>query len=236
MDVRSSNVWDVFHQINDRDGEVVKDFYFCTVCESVEYSVRSGGSTTKLLKHPRVEPIEPNSVNVDSTDIENIKHAAAKFVCLDFRPFHAIDCTGLRDLALASFELGKKYPNMKNSEFLEHLPCRNTVKKYVADEAIIAKTKIKALFAEAIAQGGLGCVLDLGSDKYNSNSYLAMTANVFLLRDDSIEHKGVIFHMGLIPDLVKSKEVIKSRILEVFAEYDVDPNAIKNFVTFTTDR
>lgn len=101
---------------------------------------------------------------------------------------------------------------MSNEHFLEIFPCRNTVKKYVSDEAVRAKSEMKKLFAEAIKQGGLGCTLDLGSDRYQSNSYLAMTANVFLLRSDCIEHKGVIFHMGLIPDLVKSKDVIKSRI------------------------
>lgn len=233
---RSSNVWDVFNEIVDDSGDTIDDFFFCTKCEKIVYSVRSGGSTTKLLRHGCVEPTQSTTINIDSRELKNIKHAAANFVCSDFRPFYAVECIGLRGLVVAGFNLGQKHPAMKTVEFLGHFPSRQTVKRYVADEAVRAKTAMKTLFRESINQGGLGCVMDLGSDRYNSNSYLAMTANVFLLRENSLEHKGVIFHMGLIPDLVKSKEVIKSRILEVFAEFDVSPSEIKEFITFTTDR
>lgn len=188
------------------------------------------------MRHSCVESNRPRKINLEPSEIDNLKNAAAKFVCLDFRSFYALDCSGLRDLVVAGFELGKKCPTMKNSDFLEQFSSRKTVKSCVADEAIRAKIAIKELFKESIKQGGFGCILDLGSERFHSNTYLAMIANVFLLRDDCIKHKRVIFHMGLIGDLVKTKGVIKKRIIEVFAEFDINEQEMKSFVTFTTDR
>lgn len=168
--------------------------------------------------------------------MERLKKAAAKFVCIDIRPFYAIECSGLQDLLLAANEIGKKYPQMSADEFLKLIPSRNTVKATVTDGADYARDAFKILFRESIQQGGLGCTLDLWTDSYKSNTYMAMTANVLLIRATCVEQKRLVFHMGHVTDIVKSKGVIKSRIIEVFDDYEVTAQEIKEYVTFTTDR
>lgn len=233
---RSSSVWNVFHEIIDDDGNAIDQFYFCTNCKTVEHSTRSGGSTTKLLRHPCVIPVERNLVNVNSRDLDKIKRAAAKFVCMDLRPINAIECSGLRELIWTGIELGKKYPVLTAEDFFQFFPSRNTVKSIIADEAIRAKNAIKILFRNSIKQGGLGCTLDLWSDSFKSNSYMAMTANVVLVSETCIQQKPLVFHMGYIEDIVKSKQVVKSRIIEVFNEFEVSTLEMKENVTITTDR
>lgn len=63
-----------------------------------------------------------------------------------------------------------------------------------------------------------------------------MTANMFLVVEDGIIQKRVVFHMGRIEEIVKSKEVIRARIIEVFRDYGLAEDEIKKYVTFTTDR
>lgn len=66
---------------------------------------------------------------------------------------------------------------------------RYVTKSVIHDKTTSAKETIKVLFAESIKQSGLGCTLDLWSDDFKSNSYMAMTANLLLLREDCIQQK-----------------------------------------------
>lgn len=75
-----SNMWNVFHEIIDDKGDAVENFYFCTKCESIKYSYRSGGNTTQLLRHPCIMLSESVAVKIDPKYLENLKQAAAKFV------------------------------------------------------------------------------------------------------------------------------------------------------------
>lgn len=204
-------------------------------CENIVYSARSSGNTTQLLRHSCVESIETET-KIDPRDFEKLKKSGAKFVCLDLRPLNAIECPGLKELVSTGFELGQKYPTMTKDQFLQNFPCRKTVKGVVNDEACSSKAEIKMILREAIDQNGLGCTLDLWKDKYKSNTYMAMTANVFLLRDTGIELKRVVLHLGMIPEIVKSQRVIKLRIIEVFDDYAVSEGEIRDNITFTTDR
>lgn len=233
---RSSRVWDFFHEIVDDSGRTVEEFYFCIECETVLHFARLYGSTSQLLRHSCVAAASINEIIIHANDIERIERAAAKFVCIDLRPFNAVECSGLRELILAGVELGKKYPTMKTDDFLHIFPSRKTVKTIITKEATFAKDVIKSLFKEAIKQNGLGCTLDLWTDKFKSNSYMAMTANMFLIRETGIEQKGIVFHMGYVDDIVKSKQVIKSRIIQVFDGFEVSTQQLKDYVTFTTDR
>lgn len=233
---RKSVVWNVFHEILDDKDNAVEQFYYCIECQTVLHSARIGGSTTKLLRHSCVVPAARNEVNINDKDLETIKRAAAKFICINLRPLNAIDCTGLRELFLAGAELGQKYPTMNTEDILQVIPSRNTIKGMIADEAMRARDAIKILFRAGVEQGGIGCTLDLWTDDHKSNSYMAMTANLFLIRDSCIELKRLVFHMGYIADIVKSKDVVKSRIIEVFHDFDVTTEEIKQIVTFCTDR
>lgn len=157
-------------------------------------------------------------------------------MCLDFRPINAVEGRGLHELVAASVQIGKKYPNMKMEDFFQRFPSRYVTKSVIHDVATSAKETIKVLFAESIKQSGLGCTLDLWSDDFKSNSYMAMTANLLLLREDCIQQKPLVFHMGLVPDTVKSKTVIKDRVVDVFKDFGVGQQELKANVVFTTDR
>lgn len=150
------------------------------------------------------------------------------------RPFNAVECPGLQKLAEAAVEIGKKYPNIKLNDFLAQFPSRDVAKSVITDLAIRAKEAIKVIFEESIKH--LGCTLDLWTDNYKSNTYMAMTANVFLLRDTCIEQKRLVFHVNLVADIVKSKQVIKERIINVFNDFGVGTQELNTNVTFTTDR
>lgn len=81
-------------------------FFFYIQCETVEYSSRLYDSTTKLLRHKCATSLSINQIKVNINDIEKIERAAAMFVCIDLRPFNAIECTGLRELILAAIRKG----------------------------------------------------------------------------------------------------------------------------------
>lgn len=63
-----------------------------------------------------------------------------------------------------------------------------------------------------------------------------MTANMYILRNEGLENKRLVFHMGHITEIVKSKELIRARIIDVFRDFDVTEDEIRAKITFTTDR
>lgn len=229
--VGRSDVWDVFHVIVNDEGHELDQFFYCIKCEQIMY-IRSA-ATTQLLRHPC---ISPSSANIDTVSIDKLNKAAAKFVCMDLRPMHALEGEGLREIFKAGIELGKKYPKASTESLMENLPSRKSVKTIIANEANDAKQNIKAIFRSAIKEGGFGCTLDLWSDNYKHNSYMGMTANVYIATDDCIELKRIVFSMEHVTDIFKSKDLIKSKIIRVLNDFDVSREEIKNSITFTTDR
>lgn len=73
------------------DGNEIEGFYYCTKCDTIEYSPRHGGSTIQLLRHKCVTVIK-SDVRFDTADFDELKRAAAKFICSDLRPFRALEC------------------------------------------------------------------------------------------------------------------------------------------------
>lgn len=237
QDGRSSIVWDFFHFIVDENGVAIEQFYYCIECGQIKY-MRTGGSTTQMLRHPCINAkvAGESSTKIDANSVEKLNRAAAKFICLDLRPMNALEGDGIRELFMAGIELGKRYPKVNTENLMAHFPSRKSVKTIIAAEANDAKQNIKAIFRSAILEGGFGCTIDLWSDKYKHNSYMGMTANVYVSTDKCIEQRRIVFNMEHISEIVKSKELIKSKIIEVFNGFDVSKEEIKSFVTFTTDR
>lgn len=238
-DFRSSLAWEFFHVISDESGNDVDQFFYCIKCGQIKY-IRSEGSTTQLLRHEcivaYINATAESSTKIDANFIQKLNIAAAKFVCLDLRPMNALEGYGVREIFRAGIELGKCYPKVKTANLAAHFPSRKSAKTIIATEAEIAKERIKIIFKSAILKGGFGCTLDLWSDKYKHNSYMGMTANVYISTDECIELKRIVFNMQNITEIVKSRELIKSKILGVFKDFGVNRNEIKNFITFTTDR
>lgn len=65
---------------------------------------------------------------------------------------------------------------------------------------------------------------------------MAMTANCCTVLDTHIQQKRFVFSMGNVTEIYKSKEVIKSYIVNAFADYGITEDEIKASVVFTTDR
>lgn len=235
---RSSIVWNVFNEIVDSDGVIVKDFFYCTKCQAINQSMK--GTTTQLLRHSCVVKLMPGTssdrIKIDQTDFDNLKTAAAKFVCLDLRAFHSVECPGFQEMVMAGVKLGQKYPQFNRDDLIKNLPGRKAIEREVYVEAQKSKEHMKYLLRESIKLGGLGCTLDLWTDKYKHNTYMAMTANLCIVQDTHIEPKRIVFYMGNITDIVKSKQVIRSKIVEVFADFGINETEIKDYVVFTTDR
>lgn len=229
-----SDVWDVFYNILDESGKEIEQFFYCIKCSEIEY-IRYGGSTTQLLRHPCVGA-NSAAESIDKFALEKLNKAAAKFICCDLRPMNAMEGDGVREIFMAGIELGKKYPKMNTENLVACLPSRKSVKTIIAQQANDAKQRIKSIFKSAIAEGGFGCTLDLWTDKYKHNSYMGMTANVCLSADKSIEQKRIVFNMEHITEIYKSKELIKSKIIETFSHFDVNPVQLAEHITFTTDR
>lgn len=236
--IRKSIVWTVFDQILDADNVPVNNFFHCNKCKEIRFANES--ATTQLLRHPCVAESIPSktsdNIRISQSDIDELKKAAAKFVCLDLRPFNAVECPGFFDIVMAGVKLGQKYPRLTKDDLKKILPGRKAIKNMVTADALDSKETIKLLFREAINQGGLGCTLDLWTDKYKHNTYMAMTANFGVTKEKEIEMKRMVFYMGNITDIVKSKDVIKSRIIDVFHDFGVTEEEIKSYVVFTTDR
>lgn len=215
---------------------MVEDYFQCIICREVVHSSKRRGSTTELLRHHCVETALSNPLPVSKFDHEVVKNAAAKFIAYDLRPFNAVECPGFQEIFLAGVELGQKYPLLGMDDFKRVLPSRHTVKNTIKEVAQNAKVCMTSLFREAIQQYGFGSTLDLWTDSYKHNTYMAMTANIYLLRNTGIENKRLVFYMGHITDIVKSKELIRSRIINVFEGFEVATSDLKEKVTFTTDR
>lgn len=161
---------------------------------------------------------------------------AAKFVCLNLRPFNSVECLGFHEIVMAGVKLGQKYPTLTKDDLARNIPGRKAVTDMVTADALHSKKYITCAFREAITLGGLGCTLDLWTDKYKHNTYMAMTANFCVVQDEKIVQKRFVFYMGNITDIVKSKQVIKSRIIDVFGDFEISDEEIKTCVVFTTDR
>lgn len=214
---------------------LVHNFFYCTKCQSIKY-IKSG-ATTQMLRHGCVEELVTKRMSkIDQTDFENLKNAAAKFVSLDLRPFRSVECPGFHEIVMAAVQIGQKYPNLTRDDLISNFPGRKTIKETVSAVAHESKEHMKYLLRSAIDQGGLGCTLDLWTDRFKHNTYMALTANFCIVQDEHIEQKRLIFYMGNITEIVKSKPVIKSHIIDTFADFNITEEEIKAFVVFTTDR
>lgn len=232
---RDSAIWDTFHVIFDSTGNEVDGFFFCLKCEEIVYSQYAiQGTTTQLLRHGCVTP--HNQFKIDPLERDELTKAAAKFVTLGLRPFSELECEGLHELIMAGVKLGKNYNSMTLADLKQVLPSRNTVKSKVTIEAESAKDTMKTLFAQAKKNGGFGCTIDLWSDRYKHCTYMAMTANMFFVEEKELTQRRFVFHMGKIDEIVKSRAVVRARIIEVFRDFDMSEADIKKYVTFTTDR
>lgn len=236
VNMRTSPVWAAFDEIIDDGGALIPNFVLCKHCDTIKY-IKSAATTTQLLRHSCVKDgmLSAECTKIDKTDADNLKKAMAKFVSLDLRPINSVECPGFQELFVECVKLGQKYPAMTKNDVIENIPGRKAVKNMITTDALDSKERIKCLLRKAIDQGGLGCTLDLWTDKYKHNTYMAITANFYEICE-KIKHRRFIFYMGNITEIVKTKPLIKAKIVDIFAEFGINEDEIRNYVVFTTDR
>lgn len=148
----------------------------------------NGETTTTLLRHApcgRGQPAMKNflvtkkGTNFKEIDFKNTREAAVKFVVKDYRPYHAIECEGLKDLCYAMVQLGQRYQNMSKNDFEKILPCRKTVVK----DVLTKSSELINHFSEEMRHclkyaGGIASTVDLWTDNYKRKSYLSITVHL----------------------------------------------------------
>lgn len=163
-----------------------------------------------------------------------LKIAAAKFVCRDLRPYHAIDCPGLFDLCAATMKFGQRYATATDEDLKKSMPTRNAVKATVSEVASTVREKIKTILQKSREYGGFGATTDNWTDNHLHNSYICVVVHTRIATELRIKKYNFVLHTNIITDLVKTKKVIVDRIVDVFAEYGFNAADVKQFVTFTT--
>lgn len=136
-----SDIWSGFHEICDKKSdEPFPDFFFCLRCEEVLHCPIINGNINVLRRHSCTKDQEKKKsnkkdkkkVNVSVAEKEELKQAAAKFICKDLRPYHAIDCPGLFDLCASVMKFGQKHTSANEDALKAALPTRNTVKSAIS--------------------------------------------------------------------------------------------------------
>lgn len=243
-----SKIWARFHEIREvATNKLIENFYYCLKCEAVLFSSSSDGNTNAFHRHQCFDSDEEmgatkkrktnneNHILVKDDDKLALKIASAKFVAVDLRPYHAIDCQGLLDLCSAAMKFGQKYPSASETDLKRAMPTRNTVKATIGDIANSTRAKIADILEKAKVYG-FSVTADNWTDKYLHNTYICVTAHCKIVTEFEIKKYDFVLCTNVITDLVKTKEIIVSRILHVLNEYGISASYAKDFITFVTDR
>lgn len=244
-----SAVWQKFHEIRDAETDaLVENFYFCLQCEAIVHSASSDGNTNAFHRHECIESDQEMGVKKRRKKTSNkniifkdedkaaLKIASAKFVCKDLRPFHAIDCPGTFDLCSAAMKFGQKYPTATDEDLKKAMPSRNTTKAAVEEIANSVREKIKSVLEKSKVHGGFAATTDSWTDNHMHTTYICVVVHAKIVTEFKIKKYNFVIHTNEITDLVKTKEVIVNRLIDVFAEYGLNADDVKKFITFVTDR
>lgn len=176
--VNVSNVWDNYFQIYEKENNNdIKGWFRCIRCEALINNTYQKGTTTRFHRHDKVCPMNnvENQKNCAVSGvckiapklIEQLKDAAAQFICKDLRPYYAIECAGLFELLYTAASIGKQCPNLTKADLKFALPSRMTVQRTIEAKVEEVKAMIQRKLLEAIeVSGGFSCTTDLWTDPY----------------------------------------------------------------------
>lgn len=137
---------------------------------------------------------------------KKLKYAAASFVAKDLRPIWAPTCEGALDMCVASMQFGQTYPQASVNDFLNAMPCRNTVRSTVNEIAKNTREKISVLIRKAIETGGVSATTDTWTDDYRKATYIAVVAHLTIHNKENpeISRHRFVLSTSEITELVKS--------------------------------
>lgn len=244
-----SVVWDKFHEIREvTTDELIENFYFCLGCCSVVYSASTDGNTNAFRRHECIESDEEmdgkkrrkknngKTIMIKEDDKRALKIATAKFITKDLRPIRSIDCPGIFDLCSACMRFGQKYPTATDEVLKGALPTRNTAMAAISEVANSVWGKIKMIIEKTKKHGGFAATADNWTDNHIHNTYICIVVHAKIATELEIKKYSFVLHTDIITDLVKTKQVIVQRIVDVFGEYGLNAHDVKKFITFVTDR
>lgn len=243
----TSDVWEKIHILSLRTTDkIINDWVQCSQC--LQFLKYNGRTTTGLKRH-NCSNKNKNSSTMDSfltssstfrfteSDKQIIRDGAEKFIVRDLRPYFALEGEGLRSFLRAAIQIGKRYPTITEEGIDKLIPSRRTMKRQVEGKTEIIVNQIKTDFKKAIETvGGFSCTADLYSDKYKHKHYLGMTAKLNIFDNDSIIQKEYVIHLNEVKCSSKTADNIEKEIDEIFADFDITKDQIRERITFTTDR
>lgn len=233
------NRWRHIHEIFDNVTETKVDYvFFCTLCDEIIYNPTTSGNTTPFIRHVcKVQSKDGVPALLISKDQKDkLKSAAALFVAKDFRPYFAIECEGLLNLCTAVMEFGQRYPKATSVDLKNALPSRNTVRTAVCKIAGDVRQNIRRVMQMAKEQSGLAATTDCWTDDYKHHTYICITIHASVEEFNRIKQYKYVIYMKSIPEMVKTKGVIRSHFLKGFSEYGFNEEDVKAHVTILSDR
>lgn len=117
------------------------------------------------------------------------------------------------------------------------IPSSNTIRNNVQQYANNARDIIKLSLKNIIKTVGvIGCTVDLWSDDYAHLSYIGAVVHFIEVNENNIECKKFIIYLNTIDAVSKTAEAIRTKITNIFNDYELSLDDIKKHVHFTTDR
>lgn len=238
----SSCAWKTFQRLLDVVTNVlVLNFAICIGCEKLVGF--NGKSTTQLLNHQSKCKASNSTTNGRSNiifspdDLLPLRDAAAKFVCLDFRPVFGTEGKGLCDYIYAGIQLAKQYPHMTKTDLVRAMPSRNTVSTHIQNMASKATVLVAEMLQTVIAEcGGFGVTCDLWTDKMNSIPFITVTVHFFVLTAQRLELKSLVVELCEMACDSMTGDNIMAVILKSFASFNITECILKRCAYFVTDR
>lgn len=240
--VRSA-VWKNFSRLFDIVSNLlVLNFVMCNGCKA--YLQFNGKTTTGLLSHEKKCPAiqsknanGPPKIEFKSADLVPLRDAAAKFVCMDFRPAFGTEGKGLTEYLFAAIQLSKLYPQMTKSDLMRAMPSRNTVTTHIQKFATAAIGTVSELLRTAIIQyGSFGVTSDLWTEKFNSTSFITITIHLMVLLPTGIQLKSFVMELCEIACDKLSGANIRQAIVDIFTPYGISEDELLLYAHFVTDR
>lgn len=227
--------WQTIHEIVDcSNNAVLEYFFFCIDCKKVLHSPYKNGNTNKMNRHA-CHKQKQNPITAQDKD--DLKMACAAFVCTDLEAYNVVDGEGFKRLCGTIFGLGQKHQNLPTNEFIDNLPCRNTVKSGVHKICEETRKLITEEIAKAKETESISVAIDNWSDDHHHNSYFGVIVLLSYRQENGkIAHKKYTLNVDSMDELVKTKAVIIKHLYSVLKSFGLSEDDTKRIITIISDR
>jgi hypothetical protein len=217
--------------LNDSQPKIIKDFAVCRKCKHVfnfdpsmgtsnltlhlnscwnagKPSASGGGGTSTLA--PSVADFMRKPYPQSAKDA--VVDAAVQLVCLDLRPYYAIEGPGMISLAQSLINFGSKYGPHPASDIM---PSRNTLRFRIEKTAQEAQITLKSILIEIAPLGCIAFSLDFWTDAYAKTTFLDVTAHYV---DGEYEFRSQVVKCSEFPESRKTAENILETVKNLLLE------------------